>query len=101
MYSHDLASGIFHGGQAEPDAFPLILIFNKVTGSEKTGFLPGCRRKDFSVGREILLYLFPGDFDNGKKTQYFNHATVGNVGDGIASCGKKGVLEAVNVFHHG
>ena len=42
--------------------------------------------------------MFFGNFDKRKKAQYFYHAAIGDMGNGIASCGKKGIGDAGNAF---
>lgn len=100
VHGHDLTARIFHCGQAEPDTFPLILILNKVTRGEKTGFGVSRFRKVFLIGGQIIAYLFCGDSDKSKKAQYPYHTAVWDVRDGTASGGKKVIFNMLD-FSHG
>lgn len=98
VYCHDFTPGILHGGAAEPDIFPFVLIFNKTAGTKESVFFTGCRFKNFLIGSQIFLLLFSGNFNKSKKAQYFYHTAVGNMGNGTAPLGEKGINEAVNDF---
>lgn len=98
VYCHDFAAGIAHGGAAEPDIFPFVLIFNKTAGTKESVFFTGCCLKNFLIGSQIFLPLSSGNFNESKKAQYFYHTAVGNMGNGTAPPGEKGISEAANDF---